>query len=197
MLGAPSPHPLLGPRHTTFRRLVEDLFAEVRATAGRPAPFALDPLAHFLLVEAAVAEARPPYFASQFRAGTPYRGFVAECRALFLELKQARIGPEDFRTAVSKMPESMRPKGQAIADLFDAVESRRRRAGALDEADVLSAAIEAVRDTGRPLRPIEGVTRCRMEDVYDCTALQFDLLVALAGRIGGTVPIRFLYDPDR
>lgn len=192
VLEGPSPLPLLGPRFTTFRRLVEDLAPE-----AAPGLLRLDRLAHFLLIESVIAAARPAYFASQFRGGVPYRGFVKECAALFLELKHARIDPASFRAAVGKMPDPMRDKGGAIADLFEAAEARRRAVGAGDEADILAAVIESVRDPERSLRALEGVKQVRMEDVYDCTVLQFDLLVALSVRIGGTVPIRFQYNPDR
>lgn len=182
---------LLGPRVVTFPRLVDAICRELPAPP-RPLGDTARRLLAAEVVRAYLTGTRR-YFATQL----PYRGFVEELLALVDDLKRARVGPERFRTTLAGAATNGNPaRHRELADLYQRYEERLARLGCTDRPGMERAACDCLADAAAPVTFLAGVQEVRVDDLFDLTPVQFEILLALARRVG-RLRVTFPYNPDR
>ncbi|MCD5390571.1 exodeoxyribonuclease V subunit gamma [candidate division NPL-UPA2 bacterium] len=207
---------LLGHRVVTFPQLIDAIFKELH-----PRPRPLSPLGQHLILKNTVrlhcqSKGKMRYFKGLARFGLS--GFVTTLMNFFWELKQALIWPEEFdrlihvlrvpearvleakELPVEQLPNSDSGKYQELAALYSDYAKELKQRNLIDDFDKQKLVLELLRDKAsdktRSISFLRETTELRMDDIYNPSLLQFEIVLALAERLENarvTIP----YNPDR
>ncbi len=181
---------LLGHKILTFPQLIDALAKDLPARARL-----LPHLGQILLLREYLAKKgrkRTGYFRSVSEPGRP--GLSRTLLKFFGELKQALIWPDDF-TRIAESGNGT-DKQQELAALYQGYTKELEKRGLIDEFDRQRLVLEALRSSSVRFSFLEGVKELRMDDIYNPSRLQFEIVLALAeSRENARVTIP--YNPQR
>lgn len=181
---------LLGHKILTFPQLIDALAKDLPTRAKL-----LPHLGQVLLLREYLAKKgrkRTGYFRSISEPGRP--GLSRTLLKFFGELKQALIWPDEF----ARITESgnVTDKQQELAALYQGYTKELEKRGLIDEFDRQRLILEALRNSSVRFSFLEGVEELRMDDIYNPSRLQFEIVLALAeSRENARVTIP--YNPQR
>jgi ATP-dependent helicase/nuclease subunit B len=181
---------LLGHKILTFPQLIDALARDLPTRAKL-----LPHLGQILLLREYLAKKgrkRTHYFRSVSEPGRP--GLSRTLLEFFGELKQALIWPDEF----ARITESGNgtDKQQELAGLYQGYTKELEKRGLIDEFDRQRLILEALRSSSVRFSFLEGVKELRMDDIYNPSRLQFEIVLALAeSRENARVTIP--YNPQR
>lgn len=184
---------LLGHKILTFPQLIDALSKDLPTRAKL-----LPHLGQSLLLREYLAN--PPnagrkkgsYFRSISEPGRP--GLSRTLLKFFGELKQALIWPDEFTRIIQSGNGT--DKQQELAGLYQGYNKELEKRGLIDEFDQQRLILKALRSSDVRFSFLEGVKELRMDDIYNPSRLQFEIVLALTESLENarvTIP----YNPQR
>ena len=111
-------------------------------------------------------------------------------------LKSHNINYDEFLDLVDRCDSEHKMKLGEVASVYRQYQMQLTGRGLADMSDVNWAVKDFVADQENEISLLKGVHKLVIEDIYDFTPVQFDLIVALANRIAHTT-VSIPYDHDR
>ncbi|KPJ60994.1 MAG: hypothetical protein AMJ42_01265 [Deltaproteobacteria bacterium DG_8] len=182
---------IFGKKIFTFPQLIERIYEEIPSSK-----VVISPLGQLVLVERVIdkiyKDKERRYFKSLIRS----KSFSKTLRNLINELKSFNIYHEEFEEIVGQLKLADKEKLMEIAAVYRFYKGTLSELELIDHNDVNMAVKDFVADLDNEIVFLRGIHHLKIEDMYDFTPIQFDLIVALAHRIKHTTVI-IPYDHDR
>jgi len=182
---------IFGKKIFTFPQLIEKIYKEIPSSK-----VLLSPLGQLVLMEEVVDKIYKDKKGGYFRPLIRSRSFSKTLRNLINDLKSFNISHVKFEDIVKQWRVADKEKLMELATVYRYYQGSLTELELIDHNDVNVAVRDFVADKGNGISFLRGIHHLKIEDMYDFTPVQFDLIVALAHRVKHTTVI-IPYDHDR
>lgn len=182
---------IFGKKIFTFPQLVERINKEIPSSKKL-----LSPLDQLVIIEKVVdtiyKNKKGGYFTPLIRS----KSFSNTLRNIINELKSFNISHTIFKGIIGQWKATDKEKLIELATIYDCYQTGLAKLELIDHNDRDMKVKDFVADQGNEIAFLRGIRHLIVEDMYDFTPVQFDLIVALAHRLKQTTII-IPYDHDR
>ena len=182
---------IFGKKIFTFPQLIGRLYEEVTSTKGL-----LSPIGQLILIERIIntiyKDKNGKYFTPLINSKT----FSKTLRNIINSLKSFNISHDIYGGIVGKWEGEDKKKLGELAAIYGCYQRKLTELELLDYHGMNEAVKDFVADQNNNISFLKGVRHLVVEDMYDFTPVQFDLIVAIAHRVEHTTVI-IPYDHDR
>ena len=182
---------VFGRKIFTFPRLFERMYEEIPVEEKL-----LSPPGQLLLMERLLHSCDRESGGGYFRDLMNTRSLSSALIAVINQLKSNNISSEKFDDMVSGCEGGEKRKLAELALLYRHYQMSLKNLKLVDTSDLNWKVQQFVADPRQEISLLKGVHTLIVEDIYDFTAAQFGLVIALAHRVGRTRVI-IPYDHDR
>lgn len=182
---------IFGKNIFTFPQLIERIYKEIPHSRSF-----LSPLGQLVLIEKVVDTIYKDRKGGYFKPLIGSRSFSNALRNHINELKSFNISHEDFESVVKRLRVVDEEKLMELATIYRCYQRSLTELELIDHNDVNLAVKNFVADQDNEIAFLRGIHNLIVEDMYDFTPVQFDLIVALAHRVKHTTVI-IPYEHDR
>ena len=182
---------IFGKKIFTFPQLIERIYQEVPVTGK-----VISSSGQLVLIEGILHELYRDKQEGYFKSLITSKAFSKTLRNIINTLKLYSVSIGEFKTIVEHWGGDEERKLAELFTLYCCYQESLQRYKLLDHNEVSVKVRDFVIDQRNEIRLLSGVHSLRVEDIYDFTPVQFDLIVALAHRVKHTDVI-IPYDHDR
>jgi len=182
---------IFGKKIFTFPKLIERIYKEIPRNKSL-----LSPLGQLLLIEKVVDTIYKDKNGGYFTPLIGSRDFSKALREQINELKSFNISQKDFKEVVMQLKVADKEKLLELATVYHCYQRRLTELELIDHNDMNVAVKNFVADQHNEIEFLRGIHNLIVEDMYDFTPGQFDLIIALAHRVRHTSVI-IPYDHER
>lgn len=182
---------IFGKKIFTFPQLIARIYEEIRSDK-----ICLSPPAQLVLiervVEAVYKDKEDGFFAPLVNSKT----LCKTLSNIINTMKSYNIKYDDINRMIEKLHDEDRIKFKELATIYRSYQMRLEELGLIDHSDLCEEVKNFVKDKDSEISFLKGINSLKVEDIYDFTPVQFDLIIALACRLPHTLVV-FPYDHDR
>ncbi len=182
---------IFGKKIFTFPQLIERIYEEIQSHKT-----ILSPAGQLVLIERVVEKIYKNKEDGYFKPLINSNTFGKTLNNLINILKSYDMSSVIFESIVKKWKGKDKERLRELAGIYRYYQVKLKEFELIDYSDMNIAVRDFVANQGNEISFLKGVHNLKVEDIYDFTPVQFDLVIALASRIEHT-KIIIPYDHDR